>query len=432
MVYTIQSYLIVLIEAVCCLLFFSSFCRKREDCTNTRKIIVLFALSVQMCIVAMLFYECFFIKELAEIVIVALGIKSCFEETIKKVVLVSIVFQGILICMDYLAIIIDSSVLKQTGEIFPITQILLIVLSKMLLFTVVVLINRIYGKERTYDIKESDWIKFSVFPFFSICIITCLISSSEFIEQSKQQNLYLVIAFGLLGINVVLFFFLKDIIKREERIRENYLFAMDARNRMEMYEKVAEKTRKQQELSHEYKNRIVCMQALAARKKYEELDQYLSSIYESVRHDEDYINVNHVIINAVLNEKYYEAMNKNILFISKISDLSAIWIENDDIVLLLSNLLNNAIEACENCTGQKFIKMKFELTGAELVLAVKNSYENQIAYRAEQLISTKKGDGHGYGIKNVKRVIRKYNGNYHIIHKNGEFSFVILFSKKDL
>lgn len=432
MIYVIQSYIIVFIETVCCFLFFSSFCQKRETCKNSRKKLVLFLLSILMCLVAMLFYQQFFMKELVEIVIISFCIKYCYEETVKKIILVSIMFQGLLTCMDYLAIIIDSSVLKQTETSEPVTQMLLVILSKMMLFTVVIMLNRIYGKQRTSTIKESDWIKFSIFPLFSICTIACLISSSEFIRQVNQQNLYLVIAFGLLGTNVALFFFLMDIIRREEKIRENYLFAMDARNRMEMYEKVANQTKKQQQLSHEYKNRIVCIQALAQRKKYEELNVYLNSIYEKVKHDEDYINVNHAIINAVLNEKYYEAMNKNILFVFKLSDLSAIWLEKDDIVLLLSNLLNNAIEACENCRGQKIIKMKFELTDGQLVLVVKNSYENEIVEQDGRLISTKKEDGHGYGIKNIKRVIRKYNGNYHIIHKNGEFCFIILLFKRDL
>ena len=31
---------------------------------------------------------------------------------------------------------------------------------------------------------------------------------------------------------------------------------------------------------------------------------------------------------------------------------------DEDIVVILSNLLNNAIEACEKCSGKKFMKMK--------------------------------------------------------------------------
>ncbi len=51
-------------------------------------------------------------------------------------------------------------------------------------------------------------------------------------------------------------------------------------------------------------------------------------------------------------------LDKNIVFIFKINDLSGINVSDEDIVVILSNLLNNAIEACEKCPDKRVIKMK--------------------------------------------------------------------------
>lgn len=56
--------------------------------------------------------------------------------------------------------------------------------------------------------------------------------------------------------------------------------------------------------------------------------------------------------------RYIEETNKGIAFVVKINDLSNIGITDEDIVVILSNLLNNAIEACEQCES-KMIKLKF-------------------------------------------------------------------------
>ena len=72
----------------------------------------------------------------------------------------------------------------------------------------------------------------------------------------------------------------------------------------------------------------------------------------------DVINTNNSVINVIMNTKYYEAKKAGASFICKINNLSGITMKETDIILLLSNLLNNAIEACEQCE-KPIIKMKF-------------------------------------------------------------------------
>ena len=125
-----------------------------------------------------------------------------------------------------------------------------------------------------------------------------------------------------------------------------------------------------------------------------------------------------------MNAKHEEARQKDISFIMKINDLSGITIADDDIVVLLSNLLNNAIEACDK-SKEKIIKIKFVIEDKQIILAVKNSIKTTPTEMNGELVTSKTQniEEHGVGLKNVKDIIDKYKGRYVIDYDDNYFTF---------
>ena len=97
-------------------------------------------------------------------------------------------------------------------------------------------------------------------------------------------------------------------------------------------------------------------------------------------------------------------------------------------VIILSNLLNNAIEACGTCEDKKVIKFKFVKEDDLIIVVVKNTFNYDIIYENGEIQCTKTSDvdEHGIGIKNVIKIIEKYGGSYVIEDKNKEFYFSII------
>lgn len=89
------------------------------------------------------------------------------------------------------------------------------------------------------------------------------------------------------------------------------------------------------------------------------MDALLNEIQEGIRHSMDHIDTNHRIVNAVLNDKYEAAAEKKIPFLVKVNALQGLWLSDHDLVIVLSNLLSNAIEASERNVEHPFIKVKF-------------------------------------------------------------------------
>lgn len=128
-----------------------------------------------------------------------------------------------------------------------------------------------------------------------------------------------------------------------------------------------------------------------------------------------------------MNTKYVEMRDKGILFVMKINDLSGLTIRDDDLVVLLSNLLNNAIKACEHAK-EKVVKMKFVIEDKQIILSVKNAIA-ELPTQVDGKIVTSKSEQpeeHGIGLKNVEEVIEKYNGGYVIDFDSELFSISMM------
>lgn len=119
-------------------------------------------------------------------------------------------------------------------------------------------------------------------------------------------------------------------------------------------------------------------------------------------------------------------MDKDILFIVRIGDLSDLRMSDEDIVIILSNLLSNAMEACEKC-DKKIIKLKFVKDDGNIVVSVKNTFCGTILCQNGEIATTKEDSAeHGIGIKNIIHAVNKYSGSYTIKYDQEEFYFSIL------
>lgn len=119
--------------------------------------------------------------------------------------------------------------------------------------------------------------------------------------------------------------------------------------------------------------------------------------------------------------------SKGTAFVFRVNDLSNLKIKDEDVVTILSNLLNNAIEACEGCKKDKIVKLKF-VKEDKIIISVKNTFNHVIRYENGEIKTTKISDAedHGMGIENIIRVIEKYNGSYIIDDSKKEFYFSIV------
>lgn len=303
---------------------------------------------------------------------------------------------------------------------------LLAIFCQLVLFLIIVILKETFKKQGSIRLTASEWIRFSCFPMFTIIILAAIFIRFEVIQQEKMEHVYLLVSIGLLLMNILIYTLIHDISKREAQLQADKLFRERVENETKMYHSISENYAQQQRREHEYKNQLMCITALTNDKKYEELIQYLQGLNQSFMSCENVLDTNHVIANAILNSKYKEARDKGILMTVILSDLSQIGIADEDLVTILSNLLNNAIEACEDCE-KKIIKLKIDKEEKGLLISVSNTYKHPPIKVGDKFQTTKTQDAgnHGIGIENIKAVIAKYDGICVVQYDEEEFHFVI-------
>ena len=114
-------------------------------------------------------------------------------------------------------------------------------------------------------------------------------------------------------------------------------------------------------------------------------------------------------VDAIINMKWQEALNKSIQFTTKINLYESISIDNMLLCRILSNLLDNAIEGAERCSCvNKYIYISLIQIDNKLRICVMNSSDE---VDTQNLKSSKSGNGlHGIGVSSIKKAVAQLNG----------------------
>lgn len=94
---------------------------------------------------------------------------------------------------------------------------------------------------------DTEWLRFLFFPVFTIAAISAMLSVFKYVQTVEQANLLAVIAFGMVGMNIVVFYLINDIVEREMKMHENKVFQIQAKNQLEMYRSISENFDNQKE-----------------------------------------------------------------------------------------------------------------------------------------------------------------------------------------
>ena len=300
-------------------------------------------------------------------------------------------------------------------------------LTRMIMIALIMYIKRKFavgGSE--YLINEFEWLKYLYFPLMTIIIIVGMLVYCD--DITLHNNVILSIVSLLSVMNFIVFSLIENVVRREKQISENKLLQNDIKSKHEYYQYVSENYEIQRQEIHEFKNQLDCILEMLNNGEYAQTQTFLKNITENLDDRIDCIDTKNAIINAVLNQKYRTALKKEILMVFQLQNLSENQIKDTDIVTILSNLIDNAIETCEKCNGQKRIKVKIKLNDAkDTIISVKNSVPKGYKFDKNHIVTNKINKRiHGYGIKNIINIVEKNEGHYNIECSANEFCFSII------
>ena len=161
-------------------------------------------------------------------------------------------------------------------------------------------------------------------------------------------------------------------------------------------------------IRHELKNHIFYMNSLLSQGKYDELKDYFNKLYRQ-EYAINMIESGNNVIDALLNQKITYAKTKNIRVSIAAALPRTIDIDESSVCIILSNLFDNAVEACEQMTTPE-VSVTIRQKGKYVYIACKNTVNCDILRENPTLMTTKKAPHHGMGLQVIKSVVEACDG----------------------
>lgn len=186
---------------------------------------------------------------------------------------------------------------------------------------------------------------------------------------------------------------------------------------------IEENYRKSRALWHDLNNHILCMRSLAENKQYEELETYINSLSEKIAGNAFPVKSGSIVLDALIADKYHKAQKSDIYIeFEGINYRGAI--DAEDLCVVIGNLFDNAVEENLRSADEngRYIKIFISSSDDALIVRMKNPLNHELTIKGG-LPSTTKPDvsHHGMGLKNVRRICDKYNGELLWTNENGIF-----------
>ena len=162
-------------------------------------------------------------------------------------------------------------------------------------------------------------------------------------------------------------------------------------------------------IRHDMKNMLIFIDKYLAKGEIEKAREYILEITDSINKTKVMHITGVASIDCVLNSILSSTEKNNIEFVTNIDEHALNKIEDLDLAIILANALSNATE--NNGGDRKFVKLSIYIYKNDLIIVISNSVNKDVINENPNLNTNKNNlELHGFGIKSIKRIAKKYNG----------------------
>lgn len=419
------SFFLIAIETWGSIYFFDTFMeRKRMGRLKKRRFVVLYPALVA---VAFLGEYCpMGVKVLLVVLALTIFCEVFYKADWKQCIFFSGLDYSLLFLADIVGLQLEN-MLMDSEEAYVFKPIFLALPAKLAWLCVLFAVRKIWKGKNNYEgLSHKEWWKFGMMPLFTATAM--LLMYYCYSNDKKVQASYLFLTVGLIVMNFLVMELMQDILEKVELLRESALIDQKKESQLAYYRDMQTVYERQGRKMHDYKNQIRTIQVLIKEGDPQAAATLAERLTESILVEMSAVNTNHPVVNAVLNQKFHLAREQGTSMIFKVGDMSGMRLDEEETVILLSNLLDNAIHECVKVVkaGRKaVIHIKLVQEGGKIIFSVKNPVLEKVQI-TDGIVLDSNGGMHGIGLSNVKAVVDKYGGDFVISCDSEKFQAVVM------
>lgn len=285
--------------------------------------------------------------------------------------------------------------------------------------------NRI---RKSKAIAGTNWKWYTVPALLSLVSILLISFFGDCFQQGQMATLPLFVCASFIAFLQLAAIFLVSWLEQNAHYREETLsLQTKAHAQQESIEALSAAYAQQRKITHDFQAHLETLAGMLTQEHLNTgaLQKYVQSLRLAQTDRILLVNTHHAALDALLNQKALLAKNRKIDIQFSVNDLSTVKINMIDLTILISNTIDNAIEACEMLPeDDRQIFVQVLLKEDVLFYAVRNR-SLSVNVQPGQLPATTKVPPslHGYGLQNVQTTLKKYHSIYAIDYVDGWFGF---------
>lgn len=408
--------LLVLLEVIVLIFFASVFLKKNLSRRKFGDSVILLVISNITALV--LFDSHFWSKAFAVIIVDAIWLKIAYDDTIMQSIGIAIGFYSFVSVWDVLVLLAVSFLSKKAFSTYmenPVEYYLICYGVKCLELLLTVIIglfarNRFQFKNTTWK----DWLRATLFP---LTTIFCSVIFFQIYEvESNVGTELLLCEIILLFFDVMAMWILDYMDQQQAALQDNIILKRSIKQEKESMEALVEAYSDQRKKTHDFQNQLAVIYGLVQQESPNgEIIKYVEPLLKKELLPSLITKTGRNVVDILLTQKHSAAIKNQISFQMQLGDLSAFPLSDEELIVVLSNLLDNAFNACMAVSSfeERKVLLKMRTEEAAGFLYLENRTAHDVEILDNKIVAPKnKSIEHGYGLKNVAAILENINALY--------------------
>ncbi|MBE5863710.1 MAG: GHKL domain-containing protein [Lachnospiraceae bacterium] len=323
------------------------------------------------------------------------------------------------------------------ANVEQVSNTIIFILSSKLLFFIIVCVTarllRRQGKtEQRFD--KSVFFLFLI-PVTTVLIMLTFVSINDSHALSPALNGMVSLSAILLLISNLFVFGLNQYNQRKNREHTELQLLLQRESSLtEYYKMVLSQSENQSILIHDIKKHLQSIELLNERNDREKIAAYVHQLLLSSDLKEISRICDNELLNAILSRYKRQCEDLNVSFVADVRSGTCNFLSEQELTSLYCNLLENAIEAAKNVQNPyvEINATERENTPFVVITMINSCLVNPIPDGDQDELPSHKPDRqkHGFGMKSIKKIVKKYNGDMQIYYNAESLTFHTIITLK--
>lgn len=282
------------------------------------------------------------------------------------------------------------------------------------LFGIVVIHNWTKHHYLRNTVNILDWLRVLYLPLATLLLSVFLLKI--FYDYPSVAHELLVCNAILLVLDIISVFVLNYIERQQETVRDAVILRQSMKTELESVEAWKKAYEQQRKQTHDFNNLIIALHGFVeSNAPQSEMLHYIERLQNVSTLGTTTVKTHRTAADVILSQKSAIAESRGIRFTMQLDDLSKFPLADDELIIVLSNLIDNAIEACEKVSDEskRYVLLKMRVEEQASFLYIENLTTQPVVIKDNKIITTKKNKmEHGYGLQNVVSVLDKHDAFY--------------------